>query len=191
MHEVRRPPQESAAVISTPEDLLTPHVDRLESLLRDEEALHDELSALLSRKREAIRTADGRALDEALRLEGACLLKIGECEAKRAEITHAIGSVIVPLSADGSGQLTLREIARHLSSDRSARLVETADRIRRKVEAIRREGSVIRAAAESLGSHIAGVLGVVRSALSNSRIYERRGRLVAGAQVMSTVDVVS
>lgn len=164
------------------------HTQRLEAILRDQIEVHEQLLELLERKRGAIASADAAAIELLCRKENALIQRLGELEKMRVSIAGAITHAVAP---DHNAPLRLREIAGTLEQEPQSRMLALASTLREKAERVRAVSTVLKDATEQLSAHLAGVMQVIHSALSNARIYERKGRIVAGTQVTSTIDVTS
>jgi len=66
-----------------------------------------------------------------------------------------------------------------------------AGALREATAKVRRESSIVTAAAEALSRHMTGIMQTVNSALSRVGVYERRGRIAVGAQMDFCVDLKS
>ena len=56
---------------------------------------------------------------------------------------------------------------------------------------MRRESSIVAAAAQALARHMSGIMQSVNGALSRVGIYERRGRIAVGSQLDYCIDMKS
>ena len=80
-------------------------------------------------------------------------------------------------------------IAESVDEPDRTRLLALGEQLRSTMGQVRRASSVVRAAAEALDRHMAGIVHTVQSALSRARVYGSRGRLAAGAQMHFSVDL--
>jgi uncharacterized membrane protein len=165
-----------------------PVADLLRTLIETIDATgerYEALLALVARRREAIRVADLDALDAALREERATTASIAEFDRRRSELAGALARRLgLPTTASAS------DIAARLPEADGERLRFHAGRLRAAIEACRRESGIVRAAAEALAQHVAGVLASVHAFLATNPTYGRGGRL-AGAAPLRTVDLRS
>lgn len=146
---------------------------------------YETLRSLVARRREGIRVADLDALDAALREERATTGRIAELDRRRAELAGALARRVgLPTTASAS------EIAARLPAAEGERLRFHAGRLRTSIDACRRESGVVRAAADALAQHVAGVLASVQALMATTPTYGRGGRL-AGATPLRTVDLRS
>lgn len=195
-HDAHRLPAEPAAAPDPTDTTLERTPDRapdapLDAIARILEAQiehHRALRALIERKREAIRTADIDAITGLCQRENERAQRLGDLEKQRLEV---VGHLTHRFRPDAAKPLTLREIADHAPGMRRTELRLLADTLRAEIEAVRRSSSVVRAAAEALSRHMSGVMQTVTGAISRVHVYERRGRLAAGAQTQNCVDVTS
>lgn len=165
-----------------------PIADLVRGLVETIDATHERyeaLRALVARRREAIRTADLDALDSALREERATTGRVTELDRRRAELAGALARRLgLPTTASAS------DIAARLPDAEGERLRFHAGRLRGSIDACRRESGVVRAAADTLAQHVAGVLASVQALMAATPTYGRGGRL-AGAAPLRTVDLRS
>ena len=56
---------------------------------------------------------------------------------------------------------------------------------------MRRESSIVTAAAEALRKHVTGIMQSVNRAISRAGTYERRGRIAVGSQMDFCIDLTS
>jgi hypothetical protein len=88
-------------------------------------------------------------------------------------------------------EATLADIAARLGETDRARIDQLRSELRPLIEEVRSESSVLRQAAERLSAHMAGILQSVHSALAHANVYSRGGRVTAGANVISSLDIRS
>jgi chromosome segregation ATPase len=158
----------------------------LESTLLAQEVCYQRLRELVGRRREAIRTADLELLKETLDEERSLVTRVSELDRRRtataAELAKRLGA---PQQAGSIRAL----IARAPQAARE-RLQQLADRLRFEVEAVKEESARVRAAADALAQHVAGVLQSVSSAFATTKTYGRAGRVANGSAIRS-IDIRS
>lgn len=182
---------------------LEPMLDALEALLRGQLQCQQRLLDCVDRKRQAIRTAAIDSVAGICAQEQAILAKIVDLERHRAEhvlrITQLMNDqkfqVEIETQKSELQTLTIGEIASLVPEPRQSRLITLAAQLREALANVKRESSIVRAAADALSRHMAGVVQQVHAALSGTRVYGERGKIVisgaAGSQVSSIVDVKS
>jgi hypothetical protein len=167
---------------AAPEDV----VRKLEENLRAQLDGHRRLLACIESCREALRRADLETIGSACTEEHAITHELGELEKARLAL---VGSLTERLSPRAARPMALGQIAASLGGPGGTRLAAVAGDLRRVVEDVTRRSAVVRAAAESLSRHMAGIMQVVNGALGRARVYGRRGRLETGEQGQFCVDV--
>ena len=149
---------------------------------------HRALRDLIRRKRDAIRTADIAAITTLCEQEQSVAKRVSDIEKHRLD---AVGRITERLAPDSPRPLSLREIADAVGEPLKPKLLDLADTLREEIEVVRRESSIVTAAAESLSRHMAGLVQTVQGALSRVGVYERRGRIAVGSQMDFSVDLKS
>lgn len=162
--------------------------EALDRLLRGLLEAHQRLLACLNRKKEAIRKADVDALAAMGSEESALVSRIEEIERHRAGVMAVIARLAPP---DAAQPLTVSAIARMLPEPRQSHMLALAAQVRDALQDVRRESSVIRAAAESLSRHMTGLVRTVHSALSRARVYGNRGTIAVATSLPSMLDIKS
>jgi hypothetical protein len=171
-----------------PPATVTALLDALEKLLRAELENHQQLLACLERKQQAIRTADIAAVTKLCADEQTIVRRLGEVERHRSETCRRIASTARPAAP---GPMAISELAQIAEEAQQTRLIALAAQLREVVTRIKRQSSIVRAAAEALSRHMSGIVQTVHSALSRARIYGQRGAITLGAQVHSSLDLKS
>jgi hypothetical protein len=172
----------------------TEALDRLERLLVGQLDGYRRLLEVIARQREAIRTANGAALEQATRAEEPIVRVLAALDGQREQMLAHMRQRWMPHEGRTPALSRLlasapAEVAN--DDDRRSRLLMLANHLRQAVETAKRAGSVVRSAAEALSRHVAGIQQTVHSALSRARVYERRGRLSLGAATPAAVDLKS
>ncbi len=168
------------ATTRTP-DLDDATLSRIEAIIAEQVERHEALLTAIAEHRAALTGADtarlGKTLDAcadileriaALEDERRALLGEGEHEARRT---------------------TIAEVAAGLDAPRRDRLTEMGARLKTLIERVRTEQAALGRAAESLASHMEGLIRQVAARLSNTGAYGRDGRVGEGAAVASALDV--
>ena len=162
--------------------------DAFERLLRGQLEANQQLLACVQRKRQAIRVADIAAISAVCADEHAIIQRLTETEKHRLEL---VGRVTAALKPKSDKPLTISQIAGELAEPHQTRVVALAAQLRDAMVELKHQSSVVRSAAETLGRHMSGIVQTVHSALSRARVYGRRGRIDAGAQLQSVFDIKS
>jgi FlgN protein len=160
----------------------------LEAMLRAQLDGHGRLRACIKRKREAIRTADIDGVTTICGEENSLIQRLGELEKRRLEL---IGRITQHFRPSAARPMSLAEIAESAGPSLATRLTAFASQLKDLIGEVRRESSVVRSAAEALTRHMGGIVQTVNAALSRARVYGQRGRIIAGTQLYSSVDLRS
>jgi hypothetical protein len=146
------------------------------------------LHGCINRKRQAIRSADIDAITALCQMENALIQRLGDLEKQRLECVGRVTERAAPRAAQ---PLSASEIAARLDGPIGAALAQLATRLRDAVTDVRRESSVVAAAADALNRHVSGIMQTVTGALTGTRVYESRGRLAVAAQPDHCIDIKS
>ncbi len=162
-----------------------PHVAQepvaaLEAVLTELTLVHEELLDLVREHRRGISGNDSAAIQECLSRQGILGVRANQLERRR----HAIVQ-----SLSGKARATIADVAATLPADDGQRITMLAARLREVLSEIQRENSVVRAATQSLASHIDGLMQQVARALSRAGTYGRQGK-VEGGPVACGLDMV-
>lgn len=162
--------------------------DRLGRVLAAQIEGHRKLLSCIEKKRQAIRDADIDAITKLCQAEQAITHRLGDLEKQRLEL---VGRLTERLAPDAAEPLSLCEIAAAADEGRRGGLEALAQGLREAIETVRRESSIVTAAAGALSRHMTGIMQTVNSVLSRVGVYERRGRIAVGAQMDFCVDLKS
>ncbi len=154
---------------------------RLDDLLTDLEREHETLLSLAGEQRNAVMSADARALQRITSETAETLGRIAHTEHTRRSLVTGV---------DGTTP-TLEQIATTLDPERAESLRERAASLRSLMERIKEEQDAVRVASEALAAHMKGLVEQVSSKLSHAGTYSQRGAVrPTTQQVVSGVDVV-
>jgi len=158
----------------------------LERVLQSELADHHVLLGDLDRKREAIRLADLRQINDITRREETILARMRDREKARQQLGQRVAAAAgLGAPAKLSTFITLAH------DEQAARLHALRSELEAAAREIRSRSTIVRMAAEALSTHMAGVLQTVTGALSRAGVYGRRGTLQLGQAGASNVDLRS
>ena len=155
----------------------------LEQLLRAQLESHQTLLKCIERKREAISVADVDSINAMCQKENAIAQRLAQQENKRQWITRELST------APAEDPLTVTQVAEQADEPQRTRLLALAGQLREAVTAVKRESSIVRAAADALSRHLGGLMESMRAAIGKAGTYGRRGRLALDAQPYSSVDM--
>lgn len=191
----RNPVSRPAAPAS--EGALVGAVERLDSALRGLLTEHEELLRIAAVHRAAISSADVRTMSDCLNAQHAAAERIGELERQRQRAVLDLASASGGSVASGVApspspvRTTMAQLTRTLAEPLRARLLAVSERLRDVLNRLQVEHNAIRAAAESLSSHMEGLMRQVCRRLSHAGTYARTGSVEASVSVVTTLDVRS
>ena len=163
-------------------------VMRLEQILHSQQKDYENLGQLIQSKREAIRQADMNAIAELCQQENTIAQHVTELEKTRLILSAELTRTLDPTA---SRPLSMNEVAQAIDEPNRSRLLQLSQALRGTIEEVRAASSIVRAAADELSRHMAGLLQTVQSALSRARVYSDRGRIALGAQYQFCLDLKS
>lgn len=158
---------------------------RLDAVLRDLVAAHDELLELSRAHRRAISSADAPGLQRCVMRERDVASRVRDLERAGREIVGMIGQ------RSGDAPRTIREAARMIPGPAGRRVAEAADRLRDKVLELQRENRAVVMAARSMLAHMDGLIRQVGQRLSSDGTYRRHPKSGECEQMVSALDVRS
>lgn len=161
--------------------------DILEDLLvtlDDLERCYERLAAVVAEEHASLRAADAPRLADAAERAAVIAAEAQALERRRIEFARRL----VP---EAAAVPALSEIVRDTDGEIGVRLRGRGATLRAIVERVRREQEVVAAAAAALSRHLSGILQTAHGALARAVVYERRGRVDAGAATMHAVDLRS
>ncbi|MFN7020502.1 MAG: flagellar export chaperone FlgN [Phycisphaerales bacterium] len=148
-------------------------------------AEHENLLKIATRHRAAIASADPRTMAECLNAQAAAAERIAGLERRRQAAVAAMGAP-GPASRD---RVTIAQLAAGLPEAVRARLLAAAERLREVLTRLHREHAAIRSAAESLSSHMEGLMRQICRRLSHAGTYARSGSIDGHVAVTTALDV--
>jgi len=158
----------------------------LERLTRE----HARLLALCERRKHALARADVRGIRAAVIEESEVVQAIASMEREREALVERAAARF-GIERDADRPLTLTAIAATFEEPERARLTGLAAGLRSLIERIRKENAAVREAADSLASHMRGLIQTVEHKLSTSGAYGPSGAVGVGPAVMTAMDVTT
>lgn len=158
-------------------------VDRLESMLREQLELHQQLRAVLGRKRQALRDAKRAELDDCSRAENDFVQKISELEKRRLTL---VGELTLKIAPSAKEPMRLDQLAAMLPEPSRGRLLVLRQQLRELMQQVRDDANVVRRATEAVSRHMQGLMQSVAAAINGSGSYGATGATPAAAMKMST-----
>lgn len=138
----------------------------LETILKKQLDLHEQLLAMMDHKHEALRTGQARQLVEACQLENEKVQEISELEKHRLEIVARMTLYFHPEAAE---PMRMSQLIDCLPEPASQRLTLMRSQLRHRMELVKEKASVSRRATESLMRHVHGLvhsIGVISTGVS-------------------------
>lgn len=144
-------------------------------MLRELIAHHEAMLETVRDHRRALATANREAIGQAVRRQGDLIEKI---------------RAIDELRRGHFGQtMTVHEVAALLPEAGRRRVLDLGARLRALIEMVREEQAVVACASRALLTHMEGLLRQVAAKLNHSGTYGRLGRVEAGAQIVTGIDL--
>lgn len=189
----QRPVEPTGPSIATaPNDPLL----ELDRALRDLVSEHEALLALAKTHREAIARADVSAMHRCLEEQEKRLHSIRLHESRRQAAIRALQGPAAQTSAGPAGRGAADEPAARLSTlaQRAAepvrsRLIGLGERLREVLNALQAEHQAVRNAAETLSSHMEGLMRQVCRHLSHAGTYGRTAAIDTSTPVVTVLDL--
>lgn len=164
-----------------------PQAAQLESLLREIGACYEALARCAIDRREAMRRADTQGLARCVQEENRQVQAIAELERRRMIVVEALAA---RFGAPEKSQTPVSRLAPLLPEPSRSRLLTLAQGLRELMERVTALNDSTRRAAETLASHMEGLLRHVASKLNHAQVYGPRGVVAPGARVVSAIDSV-
>ncbi len=136
---------------------------------------HETLHSVVVEHRAALSRADRQAVADAMREEAKLIDRIRTLDQDRRE---AFGHATA-----------VQDIAREFNEPVRASVLERASKLRACIEAVRKEQAVVESASRALLGHMEGLFRQVAARLSHAGTYGRMGRVEAGHQVVTGIDL--
>ncbi len=154
---------------------------RVEAIVGELVDRHEAMLVALGEHRAALTSADTVRLGLSLEACADILESIAALEDERRAL---LGE-----GDKESKRTTIAQIAQRLEGPRRDRLLELGGRLRTLIQTVRTEQATLARAAESLASHMEGLIRQVAAKLSQTGAYGRDGRVGDASAVVSALDV--
>ena len=142
-------------------DALRKHILLLEACLRQLTDRHEQLLALMTRQREALRQADHHGVSEYSRQENVLVQAIGDLEKRRQELVAEMTRLLDP---GAPAPMKMRDLAERLAEPSRGRLLVLREQLRQRIEKVQEQSSVTRRATEALLKHMTGLVQTLGNA---------------------------
>lgn len=144
-------------------------------MLRDLIGHHEQILEAVRDHRLALARADREAIAGCMRRQGELIERIrGLDEQRRGHFGQTV---------------TVQDIAATLGEAARRRVLDLGARLRELIEQVREEQAVVAVASRSLLAHMEGLLRQVAAKLNHAGTYGRLGRVEAGAQIVTGIDL--
>lgn len=178
-------------MIDRPKQTVTEASEQIVESLKRLISLHDELLEVVKAEREAILHADTQAVRACVECKSMLVERLREIELVRLNAVTALfsSSGDAPMSGEQAAEVSLEAITQRFDSPMRAHAIELGRRLSEKVTTLQRQHGVVRLAAESLLSHMQGLMHQVSRKLSHAGTYGRSGTIASHPQVVSGLDM--
>jgi hypothetical protein len=163
---------------------------RLHDLLEQFILRYDELEAVVTLHREAIRRADTAAMQAAIEQHARIMRELGGLEVRRCELVAMAVSSFPVLAAKRQSPVTLTDLVGVCTDRDRLELQGLAKELKTRVMRTRELTQSLRSATTTLLAHMEGLMRQVGRHLSHAGTYSKRG-VVEPALVVSAVDLRS
>lgn len=158
----------------------------LEGLLMQLRREHEQMLALIERKREALRASAPAVVAEVCEKENRHIQAIGALEKRRQVL---VGQLTRQINPQATQPARLAELAAAAPAPQGKRLTGLHAVLRDLVAKVQRENQVNRRATEGLLRHMRGVMESVGQVLSQAGTYGRRGIQQGPTPLASTISI--
>ena len=157
---------------------------------------HEGLLELAGLHRRAIGDADVTAMQACLERQSAALLRVQELEMRRQGLVRVlatagpgVGAAPGAKGAPAVTSTTVTTLAQRTGEPTRSRLIGLGERLRDVLNRLHREHSAIREAAETLSSHMEGVMRQVCRKISHAGTYGPGASIDVRTPVVTSLDV--
>jgi hypothetical protein len=154
----------------------------------------DQHEALLKHalaQRDAIRKADGSAVQSATDGQTAVVAALGRLEQRRRELVAWACQRHAALATRRATEITLTDLARCVEEPARTALIRKANDLKALIASVQQQTSTIKAATTSLLAHMEGLMRQVGRQLSHAGTYSSRGYVEPGGIVVSALDIAT
>lgn len=179
---------------ATPATIAPDPFVELDAALRDLVTDHEALLSLAKEHRRAIAAADVSAMHRCLEEQDKRLGLIRQHEARRQNAIRAIQGGVAALgipAASANNPTRLAALAQRAAEPLRSRLTGLGERLRELLNAVQAEHNAVREAAETLSSHMEGLMRQVCRHLSHAGTYGRSAAIDTRTPVVTVLDLRS
>jgi len=167
---------------------LDKQLNQLETILQSQLDAHEQLLALLHRKREALREAAHQRVLQCCELENEKVRVISELEKNRLAIVAELTQMLEPNAAQ---PLRLAELAERLPEPTRGRLLVMRSQLVQRMQQVQQQTRLTQRALESLHRHMQGLMQTVGSLCSGVATYSANGARPRAATAVSTFNTTA
>jgi hypothetical protein len=160
----------------------------LESIVRRQLQVHEELLGLMNRKRDALRDADASRLTELCQLENEKVQAISELEKQRLEL---VAHMTLLLQAEAPEPMTMNQLADYLPAQAGDKLRMLRHQLHEGMLQVRQQTAIALRATETLMRHMQGLLQSVATMSNGTATYASSGTMPARAGAISTFNMTA
>lgn len=158
-------------------------ISGLEAVLSSMIDAHEQMLVIAGNHRAAIARADGHGVQDCVEHTGVLAARVAELELQRR-------AIIAGLVKPGRGEKpTVSMVAAGFPEPARGRVLALASQLRDLLIRLRQEMRVIKSATQSLVAHMDGLMQQVVRALSQTRLYDPRGRIDPGGPAACGLDL--
>lgn len=161
---------------------------KLEQVLKQQTDVHEQLLDLLRRKREAMRQGKHELVADCCRLENEKLRLISQLETDRLMLVGQFTQQFMPNAAE---PMTLPQIADRLDEPHRGRLLVLREKLRQRMQEVRDESRVAKAAMDALVKHMNGLIQSVTGVWGGVTTYTAQGTVPNKALSVSTFSMTA
>jgi hypothetical protein len=161
---------------------------KLEQILHQQMAAHDQLKSILTRRLTALRQADHEQIEKCCELENEQVQRIAELEKNRLELVADLTLKIDPTAPQ---PLRMNELAELLDEPARGRLLVLRQQLKERMEQIRTDMQTARSATDVLVRHMQGLMQTIGGLMTGVGTYGRRGSPPVEGMPVSTMCVTA
>lgn len=165
--------------------VIDPQASELEAVLREISAHYATLARCAAGRREAMRRADTPAMARWIDAENLAVQAIADLERRRMNVVEALAARI---NAPARSQTPVRQLAGALPEPFRTRVLSVAQSLRESMENLAALNETTKRAAETLATHMEGLLRHVAAKMNHAQTYGPRGVVSSGPRVVSAWD---
>ncbi len=163
-------------------------ITELETLIKALIIEHESMALLLEKKREALRSGDGKQLTLFAQSESKQLNRIAELEKNRLSLVANITLLINP---NAPQPMKLMQLAEALGEPQRGRLLMLRHQLLKRMEQVKNQASVARQASESILKHMNGLVATVSAFCTGVPTYNATGNRPKEALKVSTFSAIA